>query len=82
MDSLPLSTTIACIKDLRVQLDKLIKITDSIIPMLPEEKKAAGREVALVKTKLQEARMWAGQSLSHFDTGFTPTDTFEGVSAQ
>ncbi len=81
-NTLSIGSTVVCIKELRVQLDKLIQDTDYLISSLPVEKKAAGREIALIKTKLQEARMlflqslllWAGQSLSHFDTGFVPSD--------
>lgn len=43
------------VKDLRVQIDAVIKRIESEF--------APSRELALVKTKLQEAKMWAGQEL-------------------
>jgi hypothetical protein len=49
--------TPSTVKDLRVQIDAVIKKI--------ENEFAPSRELALVKTKLQEAKMWAGKELEN-----------------
>jgi hypothetical protein len=47
--------------ELRVEISKVIEFTDMVASLI--ERGAGGRELSLVKTKLQEAKMWAGLSL-------------------
>lgn len=60
------------ISKLRQDAQVLIEYAESL--RSDEEMKPAGREVSLVITKLEEARMWGGKALSHFNTGFVPSD--------
>lgn len=48
-------------KALRVELDSIIKA----VKLLSQT-----RETSLVITKLQEARMWAGQNLSNYESEY------------
>lgn len=48
-------------KSLRVELDSIIKAVKLLSPT---------RETSLVVTKLQEARMWAGQNLSNYESEY------------
>ena len=48
-------------KALRVELDSIIKAVKLLAPT---------RETSLVITKLQEARMWAGQNLSNCENEY------------
>ena len=48
-------------KALRVELDSIIKAVKLLAPT---------RETSLVITKLQEARMWAGQNLSNYENEY------------
>lgn len=61
---------------IREELYRLIEYVDGVLSRQahPSDERAAGREVSLVKTKLQEARMWAGMIKSHYDTGFVDSD--------
>jgi hypothetical protein len=52
---------IETIKELRKQIDYNIKFVESLINQ--EEYKDIVRELSLVRTKLQESKMWAGQAL-------------------
>lgn len=52
---------IAQTKALRVELDSIIKA----VKLLSQT-----RETSLVITKLQEARMWAGQNLSNYESEY------------
>ena len=47
--------------EFRKQIDACIKTAENDI--VPGETKPYGRELALVRTKLQEAKMWAGKCL-------------------
>lgn len=49
------------IKSLRVSIDSTIQDAQKIAEQL--NRGPAGREIALAITKLQEAKMWAGQAL-------------------
>lgn len=49
------------IKALRVELNSIIKAVKLLSPT---------RETSLVITKLQEARMWAGQNLSNYESEY------------
>lgn len=62
------------ISDIRVAAASLLDDVEVLVIQLAAEKHPAGREIALVKTKLQEARMWAGAALARFPTGFVPSD--------
>jgi hypothetical protein len=48
-------------KALRVELDSIIKAVKFL---------SSTRETSLVVTKLQEARMWAGQNLSNYESEY------------
>lgn len=48
-------------KSLRVELDSIIKAVKLLTPT---------RETSLVITKLQEARMWAGQNLANYESEY------------
>ena len=50
-------------KNLRKEIDALITAVKSDM--------AGNREVSLVITKLQEARMWAGQNLANYSDEFS-----------
>lgn len=54
-------TEIQQTKALRVELDSIIKAVKLL---------AQNRETSLVVTKLQEARMWAGQNLSNYESEY------------
>lgn len=54
-------TEIQQTKALRVELDSIIKAVKLLAPT---------RETSLVVTKLQEARMWAGQNLSNYESEY------------
>ena len=64
---------VACVKDSRKSLSGDIKVIEEIISRCP---KSAIADVITARRKLQEARMWLGQSMSPFPevTGFQPTD--------
>jgi len=62
------------ISTIRVDCITLLDKVESLLAELAKTRHPAGRELALTKTKLQEARMWAGMALSHFDTDFVPSD--------
>lgn len=60
-------------------LSKIRQALDALTTAISEAKNDAnnegcGREMALVLTKIEEARMWAGKGLQHFDTGSFPSD--------
>lgn len=65
---------VAAISEFRQRVVPLIEDVERILDYMAKNRHPAGRELALVRTKLQEARMWGGQALSHFDTGFKPSD--------
>lgn len=44
------------VRDLRIAIDSVIKDVESL---------AGSRELSLVKTKLEEAKMWAGKELGN-----------------
>ena len=52
------------VKALRVSIDQCIKDGRALADLIARG--AGGREVALSITKLQEAKMWAGQALGEF----------------
>ncbi len=63
-------------------ISKLRQGIDSMLTFIQQNKsdamaEGAGRELALVMTKLEEARMWAGKGLQHFNTGHKETDKAE-----
>jgi hypothetical protein len=55
--------TIIEVKNLRVEIDKNIKEAKIMKFTLSDNKRQGIREVSLVITKLQEAKMWAGKIL-------------------
>lgn len=54
---------------LRNEIDRRVEVLQNEISNRPK----AGREVALVITKLQEARLWAGEALK--ERGYYETQT-------
>ena len=59
------------IKDFRKQIDAAIQRAELYLqPGAPDM--MAGREMALVRTKLQEAKMWAGKLLEVSGNSFPP----------
>lgn len=54
------------VKTLRVEIDKNIVKSQGLRDQLP----AGQREIALVITKLQEAKMWAGKILEELGSPF------------
>lgn len=56
------------VKTLRVEIDKNIVKAKRLLEQAP----AGAREMALVITKLQEAKMWAGQVLGELGTPLPP----------
>jgi hypothetical protein len=67
-----MSKTVENLSTLRQNLDAIIVFINSFKSDAQTE--GAGRELALVLTKVEEARMWAGKGLSHFNTGFKDSD--------
>lgn len=64
---------IACVRDSRRTLHGQLKLLEEVIARCP---KPAIAEVILAKRKMQEARMWLGQSMAAFPevTNFQQTD--------
>lgn len=58
------------VKALRVQIDAAIQETHRLFEMF--NNKEGGRELAHVKTKLQEAKMWAGKVLESWGSELPP----------
>ena len=56
----PLMVNITDIHEFRRQIDASIQIVNFMIATHPEK---GARELSLVRTKLQEAKMWAGKVL-------------------
>ena len=60
MDSKPLEVNVEDLHEFRKQIDAMIQSAKRMLDSRPAK---GGREVALVHTKLQEAKMWAGKVL-------------------
>ena len=58
------------IKPLRVEIDRVTKQAQALAKDI--DRGQGGREIALAITKLQEAKMWAGQSLVAMDHKLPP----------
>lgn len=54
---------VASVKDFRKQIDAAIQKAESFMGGVAPSTGNYGREMALVRTKLQEAKMWAGKVL-------------------
>jgi hypothetical protein len=65
---------IAEIKQFRKEIDANIQKAESMLESYPVELQhiSCGREIALVRTKLQEAKMWAGKILEVLGSPFPP----------
>jgi len=72
--AIPDSVAVASISTIRSDSVLLLDKVQLLLDELCKAGRPAGREIAIVKTKLQEARMWAGMGLSHFNTDFEATD--------
>ena len=67
MDSKPLDVNNEDIHEWRRQLDAQIQCAERMLASRPEK---GARELALVRTKLQEAKMWAGKILEELGSPF------------
>ncbi len=56
------------VKDFRKEIDASIQKAEAMLEKYPVELQgiSCGREISLVRTKLQEAKMWAGKILEVF----------------
>lgn len=64
---------IAALHDYRKQIDALIQLAENAMQNINPATPAHGfygREMALVRTKLQEAKMWAGKCLEVYGSPF------------
>jgi hypothetical protein len=70
------SEQVKLIKDFRLEVDGLVKLAAyyKANPISINESPRGAREMALVHTKLQEAKMWLGMALA--DMGYTPPAEF------
>ena len=60
------------VSNLRISLEGSLSILKKIMESRVSNLNI--RELSIVRTKLQEARMWSGESLANFDTDFEPSD--------
>lgn len=67
MDNQPLEVNNEDIHTFRKQIDALVQCAARMKDSRPEK---GGREVTLVHTKLQEAKMWAGKILEELGSPF------------
>jgi hypothetical protein len=65
---------IAEIKEFRREIDANIQKAEKMLEVYPTELQhtSCAREIALVRTKLQEAKMWAGKILEVLGSPFPP----------
>lgn len=65
---------VAEIKEFRKEIDANIQKSEAMLERYPAELQhiSCGREIALVHTKLQEAKMWAGKILEVLGNPFPP----------
>lgn len=61
------------IRDLRIQIDNCIKEVETKVP---------SRELSIVKTKLEEAKMWAGKELGNIGVALPDQYKDEGKGTQ
>jgi hypothetical protein len=59
-EEIPLGMNVADLHEYRKQIDALIQAAGRMKETRPEK---GGREIAIVYTKLQEAKMWTGKVL-------------------
>lgn len=67
MDSTPVQHTVADVKTFRQDVDALITRLETQFQL--------SRELALVKTKLEEAKMWAGKEFANLGVPQQPEPT-------
>lgn len=60
------------VKDFRKQIDAQVQKAESFLGGASPNGQNYGREMALVRTKLQEAKMWAGKVLEAVGNPFPP----------
>lgn len=62
------------VKDFRKEIDACIQKAEAMLEQYPQELQSisCGREISLVRTKLQEAKMWAGKILEVLGSPFPP----------
>ena len=60
------------VKQFRMEIDANIQKAESMLALYPHELQgiSCGREISLVRTKLQEAKMWAGKILEVLGSPF------------
>lgn len=74
---------VASIKDFRKEIDANIVKSETFLESAKTDKSVAsyGREMALVRTKLQEAKMWAGKVLEVVGSPF-PAELADKANVQ
>jgi len=62
----------ADVKDFRRQIDACIQRAEAMLEVYPKDLRdiSCAREISLVRTKLQEAKMWAGKILEVLGSPF------------
>jgi hypothetical protein len=62
----------ADVKDFRKQIDACIQRSEAMLEVYPRDLRdiSCAREISLVRTKLQEAKMWAGKILEVLGSPF------------
>lgn len=72
MNQEELDSYVSRIKDFRKEIDANIQTAEAMLSEYPQKSQhiSCGREIALVRTKLQEAKMWAGKILEVLGTPF------------
>ncbi len=65
---------VAEVKQFRKEIDANIQKAEDMLARFPKEYQqvSTAREIALVRTKLQEAKMWAGKILEVLGNPFPP----------
>ena len=60
------------VKEFRKEIDANIQKAEAMLAMYPDKFQniSCGREISLVRTKLQEAKMWAGKILEVLGSPF------------
>ena len=69
------------IKDFRKEIDALIQKSVALLSEWAGPGKDGGRELALVRTKLEEAKMWAGKVLEAVGNPF-PAELADKANVQ
>lgn len=63
---------VASVKNFRKEIDALVQTSEKFLQEPAPARNSYGREMSLVRTKLQEAKMWAGKVLEAVGNPFPP----------